>query len=71
MNFEACAWAGGRDWGFRALSADLLPDHVGNLNSQITLEYEPAAGTGLRLTTTTFDIGTGIDESEMIPGGAQ
>ncbi|MGO1540726.1 MAG: hypothetical protein ACTHXB_03720 [Luteimonas sp.] len=71
MNFEACAWAGGRDWGFRALSADLLPDHVGDLNSQITLEYEPAVGTGLRLTTTTFDIGTGIDESEMIPGGAQ
>lgn len=71
MNFEACAWAGGRQWGFRALSADLLPDHVGDLNSQITLEYEPAAGTGLKLTTTTFDIGTGIDESEMIPGGAQ
>lgn len=71
MNFEACAWAGGRDWGFRALSADLQPDHAKDLNSQITLEYEPAAGTGLRMTTTTFDIGTGFDETEMIPGGAQ
>lgn len=68
---DACDWSGGLEWGFRTSNSGLVTNSVRSLFSRITLEQEPLGSDGIRLTTQTFQVGAGFDESEMLPETAQ
>ena len=42
-----------------------------SLSNGITLEQEPAKGSGMRVTTRSFQVGASFDEADMLPRKAE
>lgn len=68
---DTCEWSGGRAWGFDPGPRGLDTNSVRSLSNGITLEQEPAKGSGMRVTTRSFQVGASFDEADMLPRKAE